>query len=131
LDDVRDLLIRNVRLGGDLAEYLSKPGSASTSANSSSTHHSVVLMRGHGYTVAGSSPEDAIYRAIYTKENAAIQTASLGVAHFGGGKDKEVQYLREDELEDTEAMVQTAWSRAWGLWLREVEATNLYKYTGK
>jgi HCOMODA/2-hydroxy-3-carboxy-muconic semialdehyde decarboxylase len=84
-------------------------------------------MRGHGYTVAGSSLEDAIYRAVYAKENAAIQTTSLGLAHFSGGKDTEVQYLRDDELEDTEAMVQTAWSRAWGLWRREVEATELYK----
>jgi ribulose-5-phosphate 4-epimerase/fuculose-1-phosphate aldolase len=85
-------------------------------------------MRGHGYTVAGSSPEDAIYKAIYTKENASIQTASLGLAHCGGGKDIEVQYLKEDELKDTKAMVQTAWSRAWGLWLREVEAAQLYSY---
>ena len=90
-------------------------------------------MRGHGYTVAASSIEQCVFRAIYTKENAAIQTASLGLraAYLGNGDTSSaIQYLHDDEIAGTLAMTQSAWSRAWGLWLREVETANLYVSEG-
>lgn len=91
-------------------------------------------MRGHGCTIVGATPQEAIYRAIYTKTNAAIQTASLGLAFVGGARGDagsggpDVEYLRDDELQGTLDMSRFGWGRAWGLWLREVEAAGLYKY---
>ena len=86
-------------------------------------------MRGHGYTVVAPTIEECIFRAIYTKENAIIQTTSLGLRMAYHGRDgsvAEIQYLHDDEITGTTAISQTGWSRAWGLWLREVEASHLY-----
>lgn len=90
-------------------------------------------MRGHGYTVVAGSMEECIFRAIYTKENAIIQTTSLGLnlAYRGASSQRaeneaQVQYLRDDEIEGAGAISTSSGSRAWGLWVREVEASPLY-----
>ena len=127
-DAIRDVLVRDIDLGTSLASCF-----AHSHSSSSPTHRNpdeaVVLMRGHGYTVVGSSIEECIFRAIYTKENAMIQTAALGLRLANHGKDTpdgDIEYLRDDEIAGTAAISRTAWSRAWGLWLREVEASQLY-----
>ena len=125
LDDIRDLLIRDTRLGKSLASYFS------SGPDSIQPDHAVVLMRGHGYTVVAPSIEQCIFRAIYTKQNATIQTTSLSLvaAHSGGGQRSThsgVQYLHDDELSDTAGISRTGWQRAWELWVREVEAATLY-----
>jgi HCOMODA/2-hydroxy-3-carboxy-muconic semialdehyde decarboxylase len=38
---------------------------------------SVVLMRGHGMSVAAPSIRDAVFRAIYTRENAQVEMDAL------------------------------------------------------
>lgn len=102
-------------------------------------------MRGHGCTIVGATAQEAIYRAIFTKQNAAIQTASLGLsaAFAACGSDGieadvyrrqqqhalEVEFLRDDELSGTLEMTRFGWSRAWSLWLREVETAALYSYS--
>ena len=116
-DGVRDLLIRSVGLGTSLASCF---------ASGEGPDHAVVLMRGHGYTVVAPSIEECIFRAIYTKENAIIQTTSLGLSMAYHGSGKGIEYLRDDEIAGTTAISQTAWTRAWGLWVREVEALQLY-----
>lgn len=86
-------------------------------------------MRGHGYTVVAHSIEECVFRAVYTKENAAIQTTSLGLtaAYLGTGEAvPDPEYLHDDEIAGTTAMTQSASGRAWGLWVREVEAARLY-----
>ena len=60
-----DLLIRNAELGDALAKTV---GSAA-----------VVLMRGHGSTVVGSSLPVAVYRAIYTEVNAKARSQPLNM----------------------------------------------------
>ena len=127
-DDTRDLLIRNTSLGNSLASCF-----ASSHLSSSSSHHepnhSVVLMRGHGYTIVAPTIEECIFRAIYTKENAIILTTSLGLRLAYQGSDgsvADIQYLHDDEITDSSAISQNTWSRAWGLWLREVEVSHLY-----
>jgi ribulose-5-phosphate 4-epimerase/fuculose-1-phosphate aldolase len=123
--DIRDLLIRNTALGESLASCFSSK--APTSEDQ--PEHSVVLMRGHGYTVAGSSIEECVFRAIYTKENAVIQTTSLllRTAYPGGGDAApSLQYLHDDEITGTTGISVSGWGRAWDLWTREVEAAPLY-----
>ena len=127
-DDIRDLLIRNVNLGKSLASCFGAQGPCS-SPGQNEPGQAVALMRGHGYTIIAPSIEQCVFRAIYTKENAVIQTASLGLSfayHGNGGTASDIRYLDDDEIPDATAMSQSAWSRAWGLWVREVEAANLY-----
>ncbi|KIX07446.1 uncharacterized protein Z518_02099 [Rhinocladiella mackenziei CBS 650.93] len=131
-DDIRDLLIRNAPLGESLASCFCDSQRTSP-AEQNEPAHSVVLMRGHGYTVVASSIEQCVFRAIYTKENAIIQTASLGLraAYQGNGDTAPaIQYLQDDETAGALAMTQSAWGRAWGLWVREVEVATLYVRDG-
>lgn len=91
-----DMLIRNSQLGADLAEHL---GDAS-----------VVLMRGHGYTVVGESVPVATYRALYTAKNCEVQFAALQLG--------EPVFLTESEARavDTTGMSQV--HRPWELWCK-------------
>lgn len=86
-------------------------------------------MRGHGYTVAASGIEECVFRAIYTMENAAVQTSSMllnGAARGAGNEIVGVEYLREDEIADATQISVAGWGRAWASWAREVQVTELY-----
>ncbi|GFF59484.1 acriflavine sensitivity control protein acr-2 [Aspergillus udagawae] len=121
-EDVRDLLIRNQRLGKHL--------SACFSEGSGNSSHSVVLMRGHGFTVIGGGIEESVFRAIYTAENARVQTASLTLQLAAGTapwKDSEaLYYLQDSELLAATQMTRWSVMRPWNLWVRETEANKLY-----
>ncbi|KAL3429927.1 class II aldolase and Adducin N-terminal domain-containing protein [Aspergillus tetrazonus] len=122
-EDVRDLLIRNQRLGEHLAACFAEQRQES--------YNPVVLMRGHGFTVAGASIEESVFRAIYTAENARVQSASLSLQLAAGtGPLKQGQslyHLEEAELNAVTQMTQWSMMRPWQLWVREVEAGGLYK----
>lgn len=86
-------------------------------------------MRGHGYSVAARSVEECVFRAIFTRDNAAIQTTSISLAaayHGKGNGAAEVQYLLDEEIEGATGIALNSWARAWGLWVREIEAAELY-----
>ncbi|KAL2825360.1 class II aldolase and Adducin N-terminal domain-containing protein [Aspergillus cavernicola] len=121
-EDVRDLLIRNQRLGQRL--------SACFSQGREESYNPVVLMRGHGFTVAGASIEESVFRAIYTAENARIQTASLNLQLAAGTAPlkhgESLYYLDDTELLAATQMTQWSVMRPWNLWVREVEANGLY-----
>ena len=91
-----DLLIRDQALGRALATALGS--------------HSVVLMRGHGSTVVGSSLEQVVYRAIYAELNARLQSQALALG--------EPTYLNEDEAALAAATNDTQLARVWELWAR-------------
>ena len=97
-------------------------------------------MRGHGFTTVGSSIREAVFRAIYTQQNASVQTAALMArnAHLeqtDRGKRSEEKrserdggpvYLNEQEVIECTEMGQETAERPWGLWVREVERNPLY-----
>lgn len=98
-------------------------------------------MRGHGFTAVGSSVQEAVFRAVYTRENAGVQTTAMmlrgvrmGAVERGRGreerekglKDEGVRCLGDEELGDCRVMGQETMGRPWGLWVREVEANALY-----
>jgi ribulose-5-phosphate 4-epimerase/fuculose-1-phosphate aldolase len=95
-----DLLISNGPLGAALAATLGV--------------QSVVLMRGHGSTVVGSSLEQTVYRAIYAEVNARLQ---LQATQLG-----EVTYLTAQEAKLAAKMNESQLPRAWELWTREIGA---------
>lgn len=159
-----DLLIRNAQLGASLASAFATTSSVAGSVYSSissrftgtkeeqSTEpdHPVVLMRGHGMTVAAKSIEEAVYMAYYTQEAAKVQTTALatGTAYHGGliegsvdvagekasGKIKggklksgaELKYLSMKEAKDTWEVNAHSVGRPWAVWKREVDANPAY-----
>ena len=116
--DRKDMLVRNTKLGAALASRF----------GTTQPDHAVVLMRGHGFTVKGSSIMDVVLRAVYTQQNAGIQTTALltSAAYFGKSARYEVTYLSEEETEGSTEMTKWSAARPWRLWLREVEAQGMY-----
>lgn len=71
--DQQNMLVNSERFGSALAAKFS-----STSLVDKTDHdHNVVLMSNHGFTVVGSSVKQAVYRAVYTRINASIQSQAL------------------------------------------------------
>ena len=93
-----DLLVRDARLGDALAMAL---GSSA-----------LVLMRGHGSTVVGSSVRQVVYRAIYAETNAKLQAQAESMG--------QVVYLDEGEAAASSALSEAQLERVWELWARSV-----------
>lgn len=121
-EDKQDMLVRNIHLGSALASQFSEHGNEGEEPD-----HSVVLMRGHGFTVVAPAIQDCVLRAIYTQKNAMIQTTALTtLAAHTGGKAQDVRYLSDQEAAGAAEMTRWSAMRPWRLWLREVAAANLY-----
>ena len=95
-----DMLVRNREHGAALAAELGDCG--------------VVLMRGHGFVACGLSIPVAVYRAIYTEQNASLQQRAIAL----GG---EVTYLDDEEARLAEATNRSVVARPWELWKRQVQ----------
>src|SRR5579885_1004235 len=91
-----DMLVTTLPQGDDLAQKLGP--------------NRVVLMRGHGCAVAGTSLYDAVHTSVYLKVNAGLQSAAL---KFG-----EVPYLSPGEIKAMGLMQHGPTSRAWEYWKR-------------
>jgi ribulose-5-phosphate 4-epimerase/fuculose-1-phosphate aldolase len=141
--DVRDMLVRDRRLGASLARCFSQTLGAEESQMGSDRaddekkvnlpYHAVVLMRGHGLTVVAESIEDVVLRAIYTQKNALIQTTALttSLAAHGAGSGERIRYLSEEEARAATEMTKSSAQRPWKLWRREVESCPLYVSSAK
>lgn len=102
------LLVNNYPLAESLAAMaIRQPGGQD--------FHSVVLQRGHGFVVLGKSVQDAVFKAIYTVENAKVQSQAL---HMGEGH---VRYLTPGEAQDCTKMLESAPRKTWPVWTKEVE----------
>ncbi|AGW94440.1 MULTISPECIES: class II aldolase/adducin family protein [Cupriavidus] len=105
--DGSDMLIRDNRLGDALAARM---GDAT-----------VVLMRGHGVTVAADSLEKAVYCAVYAQVNARLVLDSV---RLGG----EIRYLTVAEALAAERANDSQIGRAWDLWRRAArQATAVFR----
>jgi HCOMODA/2-hydroxy-3-carboxy-muconic semialdehyde decarboxylase len=94
-----DLLIRDMERGRALATTLgSRP---------------VSLMRGHGAVAVGVSLREAVYRAIYTEQNARLQSEAMRLGS--------VRFLTAGEAAAQEGRRDPTYRRAWELWLRAAE----------
>lgn len=118
------MLVRNIRLGEALADQFS----ISESENCDMTH-AVVIMRGHGMTVAAPTMKECVLRAIYTQENAAIQTTVLmtrAASHPAITNLPEARFLNKKEAAAAASMTHWSAERPWNLWVKEVEQAGLY-----
>lgn len=136
--DTQDLLVRNARLGAALASYFS--ASNTTYANGTDTAgapaHVVVQQQNHGLVIVGPDIVSAVTRAVYTQENARIQTNGVLLAGLAGaaGQPQQpasaggaVQYLTPRERQDSNFNGSSVgYLRPWTLWLRRTEADGFY-----
>jgi HCOMODA/2-hydroxy-3-carboxy-muconic semialdehyde decarboxylase len=97
-----DMLIRSPELGAALARKIGKS--------------TVMLMRGHGDVVVGSSVPQVVFRAIYTEVNAKLQTEAL---RLGQGQ---VEFLSAEEAANATATNNNVLSRPWELWKQQAFA---------
>jgi len=94
-----DMLVSNPALGKGLAQSLGDK--------------QIVLMRGHGATMAGQSIKHAVFRAIYGALNAAVQIEAMRLG--------EVTYLSDEEALKGAEINDRFVDRSWSLW--KLEAT--------
>jgi len=73
----------------------------------------VVLMRGHGVTVAAPDLRQAVFRAVYVDVNAKLQLQAIGLGT--------VNYLTDAEGRAAAAANATQIGRAWDMWKMRVE----------
>lgn len=92
-----DMLVSSPAMGRELAKSLGK--------------RAVVLMRGHGATMAGVSIRHTVYRAIYTALNATMQMDAMRLG--------DVTYLSEEEAAKAMATTDKVVDRSWALWKAE------------
>src|SRR5436190_11365368 len=92
-----DLLIRSPELGRALAKSLAKSN--------------IVVMRGHGSTVAAPSLPLVVYRAIYAELNARYQSEAMRLG--------QITALTAEEAAACVASVEGQVHRPWELWTRE------------
>ncbi len=89
-----NMLVSNKKLGEALTKVLGS--------------HTVVLMRGHGFTVVGGNLKEAVYNAVNTMLAARVQ---LNAMHLG-----EVTYLSEGEAATTSKLHGGSLDRMWEIW---------------
>ena len=90
-----DMLVRNDAQGAALADALATDA--------------IVLMRGHGFCAVGDSVQSAVYRAVYTQANAALQQSAIAL----GGT---VTYLEPEEAARADETNRRVIARPWELW---------------
>lgn len=140
------MLVSNHRFGASLAEHFTNrasggstsSGTGNSNSNSSNNSHrnepdhAVVLMRRHGFTTLGYDIPMAVYRAIYTAKNAAIQTQSILLRDAFASRPGPVRFMNDPHpltLEQAKGCAEAnerVQGRAWKLWCREVERNALY-----
>ncbi|KAJ4480162.1 arad-like aldolase/epimerase [Lentinula aciculospora] len=113
-DAPHNLLIGNEALGDALAD---------TFQNGSE----IVLMKGHGMAVRGTSVRNAVFRAFYTMQNADVQSMAtlLGALALGGQPPAGLS-PRVDMDATTTFESDSLLSRAWALWTAQVDQLSLY-----
>ncbi len=94
-----DLLISNRALGAALARRLAD--------------QAVCLMRGHGSTAVGDSLKQAVFRAVYTEQNARVLSEAVRLGPVVG--------LSPGETETATRTIDTQAPRAWDVWRMKAE----------
>jgi ribulose-5-phosphate 4-epimerase/fuculose-1-phosphate aldolase len=95
--EATDMLVSSPQLGASLAKVLADK--------------QIVLMRGHGATMAGQSVEHAVYRAIYAALNAIMQMDAMRMG--------EITFLSDQEAMKGMDINDRFVERSWALWKLE------------
>jgi HCOMODA/2-hydroxy-3-carboxy-muconic semialdehyde decarboxylase len=95
--EATDMLVSSPQLGASLAKVLADK--------------QIVLMRGHGATMAGQSVKHAVYRAIYAALNAIMQMDAMRMG--------EITFLSDQEAMKGMDINDRFVERSWALWKLE------------
>jgi ribulose-5-phosphate 4-epimerase/fuculose-1-phosphate aldolase len=95
--EATDMLVSSPQLGASLAKVLADK--------------QIVLMRGHGATMAGQSVKHAVYRAIYAALNAIMQMDAMRMG--------EITFLTDEEAMKGMDINDRFVERSWALWKLE------------
>src|SRR6266852_5832675 len=95
-----DMLVRTLPLGQALAKTLGTSN--------------VALMRGHGAVVVGPDMPKAVFRSVYTEQNARLQSQAMQLS-------SKVTYLDPEEAKKAQATMEGTVARPWELWRRKVQ----------
>ena len=95
--EATDMLVSSPQLGASLAKVLADK--------------QIVLMRGHGATMAGQSVKHAVYRAIYAALNAIMQMDAMRMG--------EITFLSDEEAMKGMDINDRFVERSWALWKLE------------
>jgi HCOMODA/2-hydroxy-3-carboxy-muconic semialdehyde decarboxylase len=95
--EATDMLVSSPQLGASLAKVLADK--------------QIVLMRGHGATMAGQSVKHAVYRAIYAALNAIMQMDAMRMG--------EISFLSDQEAMKGMDINDRFVERSWALWKLE------------
>jgi ribulose-5-phosphate 4-epimerase/fuculose-1-phosphate aldolase len=146
-DETKNMLVNNSHLGSSLAAKFDtgEPQSKSESdappskdngsnpSQSNSPHFAVVLMSNHGFTALGRDIPHAVYRAIYTKVNASVQSKTT-LQQVAEGNSEKIRLLGQTPNAPNEAIMRGAaemneryQDKPWNLWKREVQSKGLYR----
>jgi ribulose-5-phosphate 4-epimerase/fuculose-1-phosphate aldolase len=74
---------------------------------------SVVLMRGHGATIVGTSVKEAVFKAVYTIINAQRQPIAMQLG--------EPYYLNEEEARLADELHHDVLDRPWSFWVAKLK----------
>ena len=90
-------------------------------------------MANHGFTTVGTCIKQVVFRAVYTHENAKVQSDALMIrsAHqatsggpsIRGGK---LKYLSTEQAAGGLSLGEATQDRPWDLWARQVDTAVLY-----
>jgi len=95
-----DMLVKTLRLGQALAKTLGANNAA--------------LMRGHGAVVVAPDMPRAVFRSVYTEQNARLQAQAMQLS-------SKVTYLDPEEAKKAQATIEATVGRPWELWRRKVQ----------
>jgi ribulose-5-phosphate 4-epimerase/fuculose-1-phosphate aldolase len=98
-----DMLVSSAKLGVSLAKTLGD--------------RQIVLMRGHGATMAGQSVKHSVYRAIYAALNATMQMDAMRMG--------EITFLSDEEAMKGMEINDRFVDRSWALWKLEAKSSKL------
>jgi HCOMODA/2-hydroxy-3-carboxy-muconic semialdehyde decarboxylase len=101
--EATDMLVSSPQIGASLAKVLGDK--------------QIVLMRGHGATMAGQSVKHSVYRAIYAALNATMQMDAMRMG--------EISFLSDEEAMKGMDINDRFVDRSWGLWKLEAAQKHL------
>ena len=93
-----NMLVTSNEIGASLAASLGKD--------------TLVLMRGHGATVVGSSVKEAVYRAVYATINAQLQPIAMQLGH--------PKFLALEEAQRADELHRAVLHRPWEYWKKKL-----------
>src|SRR6267143_4859595 len=95
-----DMLVKTLPLGQALAKTLGQ--------------NNVALMRGHGALVVAPDMPRAVFRSVYTEQNARLQAQAMQLS-------QKVTYLDPEEANRAQATMEATVARPWELWRKKVQ----------